>query len=119
MDIKEFVKNVLVSIDKAVEEARGETQRDITFSNTKDQRTVEFDIAVSVEEIDVKSGRAGIRVLPFVEGGGDISKENKNSTVSRIKFGVQIASMTKDEEKRERARFDAYHESNKRLNSAR
>jgi len=107
MNLQEFVKNVLVSIDKAVGEARNETQRDIKFSDTKDQRTVEFDIAVSVEETDAKSGKAGIRVLQFAEGGGDISKENKNSTVSRIKFGVHIDPMTKEEEARQRAMIES------------
>lgn len=103
MDLQEFVKNVLISIDKAVDEARRETQRDISFSDTKDLRTVEFDIAVSVEETDAKSGKAGIRVLQFAEGGGDISKENKNSTVSRIQFGVHIDAMTKTESANQQA----------------
>jgi len=102
MNIQEFVKNVLVDIDKAVEEARKESRRDISFSNTKDQRTVEFDIAVAVEENNSVSGKAGIRVLQLIEGGGDISKENKNSTVSRIKFGVHIDTMTKEEEAAQR-----------------
>lgn len=108
MNLQEFVKNVLVSIDKAVEEARGETRRDISFSDTKEQRTVEFDIAVAVEETDAKSGKAGIRVLQFAEGGGDISKESKNSTVSRIKFGVHINAITKEEEARQRAEIEKY-----------
>lgn len=97
MNLQEFVKDVLVSIEGAIEEARGSTSRDIRFAETKDQRTVEFDIAVSVEETANKSGKAGIRVLQFAEAGGDISKENKNSTVSRIKFGVHIESMTRTE----------------------
>ena len=107
MKLQEFVKDVLISIDKAVEEARGETRRDIKFSDSKNQRTVEFDIAVSVEEKNAKDGKAGIRVLQFAEAGGNISKENKNSTVSRIQFGVHIDSMTKEEEARQKAEFEA------------
>jgi len=49
---------------------------------------------------------AGIRVLRFIEGGTDIGNENKNSTVSRIKFGVQIESMTKDEDIKRRKEQD-------------
>lgn len=98
MNLQEFVSNVLVSLDKAVDNARGEMKRDVRFVDTKDQRTVEFDIAVSVEEIDAKSGKAGIKVLQFVEGGGDISKESKNSTVSRVKFGIRIDQLTKEED---------------------
>lgn len=113
MNLQEFVKDVLVSVDKAVDEARAEMQRDINFSDSKDQRTVEFDIAVAVEETDTKSGKAGIRVLQFVEGGGDMSKENKNSTVSRIKFGIHIDAMTKEEDAAHKAAIQTqYHKGN-------
>lgn len=111
MNLQEFVKNVLVDIDHAVSEARTETKRDISFSNTKDQRTVEFDIAVSVQDTDLKTGKAGIRVLQFAEAGGDISKENKNSTVSRICFGVNIDSQTKEEAERMEREIDSYNRS--------
>jgi len=110
MDLQEFVKSVLVSIDKAVEDARRETQRDISFTNTPERRTVEFDIAVSVEETDSKSGKAGIKVLQFAEAGGDVRKENKNSTVSRIQFGVHIDAMTKQEEARHRAEISQHNQ---------
>ncbi len=97
MEFKDFVKKVLVDLDGAVSEARSEMKRDVHFTDGKDKRTVEFDIAVSAEENNVKSGEAGVKVLPFVEGGGNISKENKNATVSRIRFGVDIPSWTKEE----------------------
>lgn len=111
MNLQEFVKDVLVSLDKAVDEARGEMKRDVHFSDTKEQRTVEFDIAVSVEESDSKSGKAGIKVLQFAEGGGSLSKENKNSTISRIKFGIRVTPMTKEEGARQTAEFQALNES--------
>ena len=97
MELKDFVKKVLVDLDGAVSEARGEMQRDVRFSDGKDQRTVEFDIAVSAEETGVADGKTGVRVLQFVEAGGSMSKENKNSTVSRVKFGIRIDSMTREE----------------------
>lgn len=112
MNLQEFVKNVLVDIDRAVEEARKETRRDISFSKTDDRRTVEFDIAVSAEETDAKSGKAGIRVLQFAEVGKDINKENKNSTVSRIQFGVHIETMTREEDAQRRAKLKRYKEEN-------
>ena len=95
MELKVFVKKVLVDLDTAIKEAGQETEHGVSFSDNKEQRTVEFDIAVTTEETDAKSGKAGIKVLQFVEAGGDISKENKNSTVSRITFGVHIDSITK------------------------
>jgi len=110
MNLQEFVKDVLISLDKAVEEARAEMKRDVHFSDTKEQRTVEFDIAVSVEETDTKTGKAGIKVLQFAEGGGSLSKENKNSTVSRVRFGIRVSSMTKDETARQTAEIQAANE---------
>ena len=109
MNLEEFVKSVLVSLDKAIEKARKEMQRDVRFSDTKNHRTVEFDIAVSVEETDSKGGKAGIKVLRFVEGSGGLSKENKNSTISRIKFGVVISPQTKEENTKQIAEIQTYN----------
>lgn len=98
MEIKEFVKNVLKDIVDAVEEIRRESSRDMHLASHKDtNQTIEFDIAVTVEDSTKGSGRAGIKVFQFIEGGGDISNELKNSSVSRIKFGVYINTSTKQE----------------------
>ena len=97
MELKEFIKSVLKDIVEAVEETRTESMRDMHLDSGKDQRTVEFDIAVTVEDSTGASGRAGIRVFSLIEGGGDVSKELKNSSVSRIQFGVHIDRWTKEE----------------------
>ncbi len=99
MELKEFVKNILIEIDEAISDARTKTDRDISFSKSNDEkRTVEFDIAVTVENEKVKSGGGGIKVFS-AEIGGKLNSVNKNSTVSRISFGVDIESLTKEEEK--------------------
>ena len=98
MDLKEFVKSVLIDLDKAVDEARQQTSRDISFTSNNNSRTIEFDIAVTAEENQTAAGKAGVKVLKFIEAGGDLSKENKSSTVSRISFGLRINSFTKDED---------------------
>jgi len=97
MELKDFIKKVLTDLVDAVEETRSASVRDMRLSNNIENRTVEFDIAVSVEDVNSKSGKAGIRVLQFAEAGGDISKETKNSTVSRVKFGVNVDGITKIE----------------------
>lgn len=101
MNLKDFVKNVLVDLDTAVNEARTLTQRDIAFTQNSDNRTVEFDIAVTVEEKDSKEGKAGVRVLQFAEGGGSLANEKKNMTASRVTFGVRVDSMTREEQEEE------------------
>ncbi len=95
MNLQEFVQEVLVQLDGAVDEATKVTSRDIRFSENDNNRTIEFDIAVSVEEWDKKEGKAGIRVLELAETGGKISKENKNSNTSRIIFGLRVSPSTK------------------------
>jgi len=97
MELKEFVTKVLKDLVDAVEEARASASRDMHLNATSEQRTVEFDIAVTVQDTVAGKGKAGIKVLQFVEAGGDLSKEKLNSTVSRIRFGVHIDFMTKDE----------------------
>lgn len=96
MELKEFVKKVLTDLVQGVEEARSSSPREMVLYD-KENKTVEFDIAVTVEDIDKSSGKAGIRVLQFVETGGDVAREIKNSTVSRVKFGIYIRGRTKQE----------------------
>lgn len=101
MELKEFVKKVLVDLVDAVEEARAESIRDMKLCNNKNSsQTVEFDIAVTAEDNIAKSGQAGIKVFKFIEAGSDASKEVRNSSVSRISFGVNVESYRKDEDRR-------------------
>lgn len=97
MELKQFVKSVLKDIVGAVEETRDESSRDMYLKSGKEERTIEFDIAVTVEDVISGSGKTGIKVFSVIEGGGEISKEAKNSSVSRIKFGVYVNTMTKEE----------------------
>lgn len=98
MDLKEFVKNVIIDLDSAVSEANTETNREIRFKGVKEHRTaLEFDVAVTVESS--KSGKGGgeIRVWGIGEIGAGGHIEQKNLTVSRVSFGVDISEYTKTE----------------------
>jgi hypothetical protein len=97
MELKDFVKNVLKDVTEAVDEYRTDSSRDMHLDNLKDQRTVEFDVAVTAEDVTSASGKAGVKVFSVLEGGGETTKEVKNSRVSRIKFGVYIDRFTKQE----------------------
>jgi hypothetical protein len=108
MDLSDFVKTVLVSINEGVDAARSQTSRDIHFTQDSNSRTVEFDIAVSAEDKKAAEGKAGIKVLQFAEAGGNISSEKTNSTVSRIQFGVDIEQRTKEEQAKQDAEWEAY-----------
>jgi hypothetical protein len=110
MELKEFVKDVLIQLDQAVDEARASMSRDVSFVGTENQRVVEFDIAVTVESAAEKTGGGGIKVLELIKAEGKISSENKNSSVSRIKFGIRIDSVTKAESARLEAEIRDHNE---------
>lgn len=108
MDIQDFVRNVLVQVNGAVDEARELTSRDIRFSDKDSVRTIEFDIAVSANVTDTATGKTGIKVLEFVEAGGNLEHQNKNSTVSRVTFGLNIGTLTKAEQDKAYSRNKAH-----------
>lgn len=98
MELKEFVKKVILDLDQAVTEANTETSREIRFKGVKESRTaLEFDVAVTVESKEGANGGAGIKVWGLGEVGAKASAESKNSTISRVSFGVDIAERTKAE----------------------
>lgn len=103
MELKEFVKKVLIDLDQAVSEVNKETSRDIRFRGVSGKRNeIEFDIAVTVEDRGSKGAKAGIKVFNMIEAGVKNSKDQRNETVSRISFGLQIGAYTKDELKKKK-----------------
>jgi len=98
MDLKEFVKTVLVEVDAGVEEAGKVSHRYIKFTGKDNARTVEFDIAVTAETSGKAQGGAKIKVWQMADIGGKGSKETRNSTASRITFGVEVSERTKTEQ---------------------
>jgi hypothetical protein len=98
MELKEFVKKVITDLDEAVSEANAETDREIRFRGVKEQsRALEFDVAVTVESKTSSGGKAGIKVFEFIEAGAGGNTEQISSTVSHVRFGVDIDSHTKAE----------------------
>ena len=98
MELKEFVKKVIIDLDQAVSEANMETKREIRFRGVKEQRTaMEFDVAVTVESMNSGGGSGEIKIWSIGEIGGGISTEQKNSVVSRIRFGLEVAPYTREE----------------------
>lgn len=105
MELKEFIGKVISDIAEAVDSYCEGSNKDIYLAINKGKdRTIEFDIATSAENINAKTGKAGVKVLEYVEFGGNIEKESKNSTVTRIKFGVNISTHTKEEADKIRAK---------------
>lgn len=97
MNLEEFISKAIKSIMNAVDEADKVSEKHVYLNNGKTARTVEFDIAVAVENSDSNQGKGGIKVLEFIEGGVKVDKETKNSTITRIKFGIEVSRNTKEE----------------------
>jgi hypothetical protein len=97
MDLKDFIQKAINDITGAVDEANKNASRKITFKKHEGKRTVEFDIAVTAENIGKDSVGAGIKVLSLIDLGGKTTSEIKNSIVSRITVGVDLDEDTHSE----------------------
>ena len=117
MELKEFISKTITDIVRAVDEVSQNLHREVKVHNTKDSRSIEFDIAVSVEENKGKeSGVTGeaegkIKVLSLgiagnVKGDSKSKSETKINNVSRIKFGVDVDTLTKQENIERQRQFD-------------
>lgn len=108
MELKEFVKKVIIDLDNAVSEANLEAKREIRFKGVREHRTaLEFDVAVTVESEASGKGGSEIKVWGIGQIGGSVSAESKNSTVSRVSFGVDIDECTKKEKLEREAKLNA------------
>lgn len=90
MELREFVKTALTEVVTAVNECDKELSKRMFLSSNQNNRTIGFDIAVTVDDAARSSGKAGVKIFQFLEGSSEVSKEAHNSSVSRIRFGVHI-----------------------------
>ncbi|MFN4181077.1 MAG: hypothetical protein ACK4FA_00055 [Candidatus Paceibacteria bacterium] len=116
MELKDFIKKVISDAIESVDEISHLSSRNVGLASRTDRRTIEFDVAVSAEETTSVNGKAGVRVLSFVEAGGNMGSEVKNSTISRITFGVDVDTMSKQEQAAQRAIFEQHR--NQRRNES-
>lgn len=96
MNLDKFLEEVVRSLINTKNSLQKEFKRKISF-NYKNNECIKFDIAVTAEKESSKSGEGGIQVLN-IGGKGKITTENKNSTISRIQFGLIINEKTFSEE---------------------
>ncbi len=102
MELKEFIKDVLTDIIEGVEEVRLTSSRDLRIQGDKDGRAVEFEIAVTVENTDSSNKGGKVKVMELLQIGVEKLNDQRNSSVSKINFGVHIDSITKTENQRTR-----------------
>lgn len=109
MELKEFTKKAIAEIVEGVDEVSNNLQRRVLLSDIKEKRTIEFDVAVTVEENIGSGGKGEIKVLGLIMAGGGVEKETKSSTVSRIQFGVYVDVDTKKESQRKQVEVNDHN----------
>lgn len=97
MELKNFIKNVLVEIIEGVDEASEDSLRGFNLSSVQGSRTIEFDIAVTAESESNLATGAGIKVLGLLKADANGKEKTKKSEISRIQFGVNVDTQTKEE----------------------
>lgn len=99
MELKEFIAktilDIIEGIDSASNHLRNKNKEVGLYSTGKEnQRHVEFDVAVTVSNKEGGSADGGgkINVVSVFQVGANaqLTYEETDSTVSRIKFGVRI-----------------------------
>lgn len=98
MELKEFIKEALVSVVEGVKEANEKHQRfqlSSGYHSGKDinGQEVEFDVSVFVNESSEKDNRAGIFVALANLGAGkssDSKEVESNQNTHRLKFKVFV-----------------------------
>ncbi len=92
MDLKDFISKTISDVVTGLKESSGLTSKKIDLASigSTNRRHIEFDVAVAAEKVDQNKGGGKIEVFSIAEIGLERGSETKNSTVSRIKFGVRV-----------------------------
>jgi hypothetical protein len=102
MELKDFIEKVLGDIVTSVDNASKNLSRKVWLNPSNDSRVIEFDVAVTAEEIMGGSTQAkgSVKVMSLIgmDAEGQVKAEVKNSSVSRVRFGVHVSHQTKEQE---------------------
>lgn len=91
MDLKSFLEKAITDILDGIKAANKNSDYPIGLvRKIEDSKAIDFDIAVSAEDSQGENAGAGIKVLSFLDLGGGLESQQKNSSVSRIKFSVMV-----------------------------
>lgn len=100
MELKEFIKGVLSEITDAVKESQKEINNGVliapdsiilgaTRSGNKPVSLIEFEVAITTE--DIKEKGKGIKIASaFLNGGYKNDNKNSSGCVSTIRFSIPV-----------------------------
>lgn len=96
MELKDFVSATIQQIIEGVAEAQNYVKKEKINAvvnaqvGLKREKTIEFDIAVTVNESKSTSAGGGISVASIINAGGKKQTENVEQSISRVKFSVDV-----------------------------
>lgn len=95
MELKEFIKQALLSVVDGVEEANQSKDRFRLTKHTHGKtgesgQIIEFDISVAVNEASENSAGGGIKVA-LLNLGGQLKASESNQNTHKIKFEVFVS----------------------------
>ena len=97
MELKEFIKDILLQIVNAANECNENfIDKDIKASveNPNGCSMIDFDLAVESVETDKKEGGVTIQVLQVFKAGGKIGSGSSNKQTNRVKFQMPLCLPT-------------------------
>lgn len=95
MELQNFIQKAIIETVTATEEASKILNREIKIAIPQDSQSMIFDVAVTTE--NTNGATASIKIFEALTA--SLGDESKNLSVSRIKFGVYISSLNKEEQR--------------------
>ena len=97
MELKEFVKDILLQIVNAANECNEDfvnNSIDASIENPHGCSMTDFDLAVESVETDKKGGGVSIQVLQVFKAGGELGTGSSNKQTNRVKFQMPLCLPT-------------------------
>ena len=95
MELKDFIKKVILDIEKARTEINSETKKEYTYSKSMSADSkwwIDFDLIVASENSNWWTWWAKIEVLWFIKAWWELETNSKISSSNRIKFSLYTDS---------------------------
>lgn len=91
MELDEFIKDVVVKIEKGLADANTElSDKKAALYSRRGENDIEFDIAVTSRVSTEAGGKAGVKIVSVVDIGGKMGSSASHENASRIKFGLSL-----------------------------
>lgn len=92
--LEDFIKTTLLDIAKGINAANKELSNTQTFEMKAGGDTIDFDVAVSVDNESSESSGVGA-IISVISLGAKSTKGTKDQSLSRIKFSVKVHGIIK------------------------